>query len=420
MVKLALAAAEARLRRPMLVVAGASVIVFSTITFIVLFATATGTVDFLGRPLGTDFSNIWTAGLMVLEGRAPDVYHWPLHYAVQQEVHGRADIPFFGWHYPPFFLSVAALLALLPYIPALFLWQATTFAAAVLLVRRIVPDPVTTILAVGLPAGFICLAHGHNGFLTAALLTGAMLALDRRPVVAGILIGLVAYKPQFALLLPAVLLAGGHLRAFAAAAVTVALATLFTFAAWGWPVWQAFFETTHLTRTIVLEAGDTGWHKIQSAFSFVRMWGGSIPLAYAVQGLATAAVLVASVWLWRSPADHRLKSAGLLAGALLSTPYLFDYDMVVLGPAIAFYAAYGLEHGFRPGERLVLALAWFLPIVVRAIMQMTGFPAGFLLMAAFFAMVVRRAGAERTEGMNPAGRTSHPTIRQRAFAITRR
>ncbi len=44
-----------------------------------LFATAHGTVDSLGRPLGTDFSNVWTAGWMADQGQATQAWNWPAH-----------------------------------------------------------------------------------------------------------------------------------------------------------------------------------------------------------------------------------------------------------------------------------------------------------------------------------------------------
>jgi hypothetical protein len=40
----------------------------------------------------------------------------------------------------------------------------------------------------------------------------------------------------------------------------------------------------NFTQTVVLEQGGTGWQKIQSIFSAVRMWGASVPTAYAIQG----------------------------------------------------------------------------------------------------------------------------------------
>ena len=69
------------------------------------------------------------------------------------------------------------------------------------------------------PVTLICLTHGHNGFLTALLLGGGLMLLDERPFVAGLLLGCLIYKPQFALVLPPLLLAGWNWRAIAGAAV---------------------------------------------------------------------------------------------------------------------------------------------------------------------------------------------------------
>ena len=99
---------------------------------------------------------------------------------------------------------------------------------------------------------------------------------------------------------------------------------------------------------MVLEQGGTGWHKIQSVFSMVRMWGGGIALAYAAQGAVTIAVAAALTWLWRSAAAYPLKAAALIIALILATPYSLDYDLVVLAPAIAFLAADGLARGFAP------------------------------------------------------------------------
>ena len=80
------------------------------------------------------------------------------------------------------------------------------------------------LLALAFPSVLINVGHGQNGFLTAALLGGALVVLDRRPLVAGILLGLLVYKPQYGLMLPIVLAVSGRWRCFAAAAATVVLA----------------------------------------------------------------------------------------------------------------------------------------------------------------------------------------------------
>jgi hypothetical protein len=88
------------------------------LSILYLLVTSHGTLDAWGRPLGTDFSDVWTAGQMALDGRAPEAWNWAAHYQVQQAAHGDPHVPFYGWHYPPPFLLLAAPLAALPYLPS--------------------------------------------------------------------------------------------------------------------------------------------------------------------------------------------------------------------------------------------------------------------------------------------------------------
>ena len=412
-----------------------------------ILATSNGHVDYQGRPIGTDFSNVYAAGTYVLEGRPEKPFDPPAQHAREQAIFGAAT-PFYGWHYPPFFLFVAAVLALMPYGLALAVWQAVTFGLylwairAVLLIppptredgRRSRPggennattgtppassrslssgdalrrpvgseapspfgggikrDHLWLLLAAAYPAVFINLGHGHNGFLTAALIGAALVLLDRRPLIAGILFGLLAYKPQFGLLIPLVLLASGRWRTFVAATATVALLGLAATIAFGPQVWDAFLASTRFTREVVLEAGETGWHKIQSVFSWVRMWGGPVALAYAVQGAVTLAAAVALVWLWRSGAVFALKAAALVIAVMLGTPYSLDYDMMVLAVAIAYLAADGMARGFAPYEKSALAFLWLAPLIARSFAEATLIPLGVIAMLAVFVLTLRRAG----------------------------
>ena len=67
-----------------------------------LFGTANGLSDAVGRPLGTDFSNVYAAGTLVLDGQPQAPFDPALQYAREQAIFGDT---FYGWHYPPFFLS---------------------------------------------------------------------------------------------------------------------------------------------------------------------------------------------------------------------------------------------------------------------------------------------------------------------------
>jgi hypothetical protein len=330
---------------------------------------------------------------MALDGHAAAAYDWKMHWAVQKQTHG-IDL-FYPWSYPPVFLLVTAALAVLPYLPAFLLWQSASLLAALAVFRAILPQRAALLYALGFPAVLICFGHGQTGFLTGALLGGGVLALQRNEVVAGVLFGLLIYKPQFGILLPFVLAAGGYWRAFVAAAATVVVTIGTSIAIWGWPVWQAFFRSVPLTEKIVFEAGDTGFEKFQSIFAFVRSLGAPLSLAYGAQAVVTLGALAACVWIWRSEAAHRLKGAALLTGALLSSPYMLDYDLIAFGLAIALVVAHGLKRGFHPWEKTVLALAWFSPAIDRAIAGATFIPLGFLMLAAVFLLIVRRVRAEQ-------------------------
>lgn len=377
-------------------------LVVGTLAFAGLFLTSNGKVDRFDRPIGTDFSEIWVAGKWTLDGAPEKAFDNLAHYRRQQEEFTETS-GFFAWGYPPMLLAVAAFFALFPYWLALLLWQASTFPLYLAAIMRILPGPtparsLTLLAAAAFPAVFVNVAHGHNGFLTAGLLGFGMALLTRRPWLAGLCLGLLAYKPQFGLLIPLALLAGGHWRAIAAAGLTVLLTAGATIAAWGLAPWHGFIWMLGWSRVELLEQGSTGFQKIQSVFAAVRLNNGSVELAYALHGLVAAAAAISVALAWRSRADMRLKAAQLMVGALITTPYVLDYDMVVLGPALAFAVAHGVEKGFRPWEKTILAAVFLTPFFTRNIAFATGIHLGLIAELAFFAMMSARA----LEGWRPA------------------
>ena len=410
------------------------VLAASAIGLVFLLATSDGLNDRFGRPLGTDFSNVYSAGTYVLDGEPAAPFDPARQYAREQVIFGQAT-PFYGWHYPPFFLGLAALLATMPYWLALLTWQGATLGLYLWAMRAILlpsPSPagggsraasarggvssersspppgelrsptsplqgevkkvwLTLLLALAFPAVFINLGHGHNGFLTAALIGGALVMLDRRPILAGILIGCLAYKPQFGMLIPLVLIVSGRWRVFFSAAATVTALALAVTLAFGIEVWTAFLASTSFTQHVVLEQGGTGWYKIQSVFSWVRMWGGSVTFAYAVQGAITLCVALGLAWLWRARVSFAIQAAALLIGTVLATPYSLDYDLMLLAPAIGFLAAEGMRRGFGPYEKTLLAALWIVPLITRSVAETALIPLAVPVMLIAFGFLLHRA-----------------------------
>ena len=358
-------------------------------------AVSDGLIDRNGKPLGTDFSNVYAAGSLTWQGRPAEAYQPARQHAEEKAVFGGREVPFYGWLYPPFFFSVAFLVASVPYAWGLAIWLAASLAAYLAAMRAILPRPETLLIAAAFPAVFINIGHGQNGFLTAALLGGALHWLDRRPWLAGVLIGLLAYKPQFGVLIPVALLAGGRWSTIGAAVATIAALLAVSFVTLGDGVWHAFADSMTFTQTVVLEQGGIGWEKIQSVFSAMRMWGAGVHLAYAVQ-IALALMLAASLaWLWQSNAAFELKASALATASLLATPYVLDYDLVALAVGIVFFVRHGLSRGFRTFEISLLAAAWIAPLLSRGVAGATGIPLGLVVLLAFYVFTLRRALIDR-------------------------
>ena len=190
-------------------------------------------------------------------------------------------------------------------------------------------------------------------------------------------------------------MADGRWRTIAGAALTVIALIAISTLMFGTSIWHAFADSTAFTRDVVLEQGGTGWPKIQSIFSAARMWGADVSFAYAAQGALAVAVALGLIWLWRSDAAFALKASALAIGSLLATPYVLDYDLVVLAIAIAWFTRHGLAHGFKGGEISVIALAWIMPLLARSVAGAIHLPLGLLTMIAFYAIVFRRAVLDR-------------------------
>ena len=349
-------------------------------------------IDPFGKPIGTDFMNVWAAGKLALDGQPGAAYDYARHYAVQAQALDYAEgqeATYFGWHYPPSFMLVAALLALLPYGAALAAWMALTLPPYLAAIRAIVPHRRWLLFALAFPAVFVNLGHGQNGFLSTGLLGLGLLSLERRPMLAGFFFGLLTYKPQMGFLLPLVLIVDRQWIAFLSAAATAIAMSSLSYLMLGADAWQGFFGSFELTRTYILEQGSTGWEKIQSPFSAMRMLGASIQTAYAVHFAIALCVSAVVLWIWRSPVGIPLKGAALATGTLLVTPYLLDYDLMLLALPLAWLTVEGLRTQFLNWEKITLFIVWLLPLISREIGAL-GLPIAPIVLLVLLSFILRR------------------------------
>ncbi len=357
-------------------------------TLLFLIGTSHAGVDRNGFLLGTDFLSFWTAGRMLHQGGA--VYDAAAHIVAQRGYFAQPG-SYTAFFYPPSFLLACYPLGFLSYFPALGGWLLATGAAYLLAVRLWLREAGVTqpllLLAVAFPPVWITVAHGQTAFLVAALLGAGAFLVPARPVLAGICFGLATIKPQFGVLVPLVLLLTGEWRVIGAAAATAVLLGAVSALAFGPQTWAEWWAISHAAQAAMNE-GSVGFAKMQSPFAAALLLGAPLALAYAVQGLVTVAVVVSLGWAsWRRRYDLRLASA-MLAGAPLTTPFVLDYDLVLLGFPLIALAAFA---PFRPWEKAALAVTFVAAAFARPLAVNLGIPIMPLVLIAFFIVVLRRA-----------------------------
>ncbi len=348
-----------------------------------------------GLPMYTEFTNFWAAGRQALHGEAVLLYIPAEFKKVQEALVGTGHYVYSIWPYPPTFLLILAPFVALPYFAGFLTWDMVTLLGCIVVVFLIVRRGPAIPLVLASPFTARVLFVGQDGLLTASLLGASLLLLERRPLLAGVFIGCLTYKPHLGILIPVALIAGNHWRAFTSAAATVVLLAAASAAAFGPDAWAEF------PRQLFEEANASVFYDqnmgLQTVHGLIRVLHGGDIVAWLAQGVTAVGAAVA-VWLvWRSEVRYRLRAATLSVAALIASPHTFVTDMAVLAIPVAFLAGDQMRYGLLKGEQTLL-IALFVTGLVMLFER--GFaPIGPLVIVALLCVIFRRA---IWHGMPPA------------------
>jgi hypothetical protein len=367
--------------------------------FLFLIVGTHGWIVPLERATTTDFASFYAAGMLADIGTPALAYDQAAHYAMEQAVTA-PGIEYQFFNYPPVYLILCALFAQLPYLGAFVLFIGATLLFYLAVARRIVSDHSTaaTVVLLSFPMVFWTMGLGQNAFLSAALFGLALLLLDTRPIAAGLLFGLLCYKPHFGLLVPVALAAGGYWRSFAAAALSAGALVLLSLALFGWASWQAFFMTAGASHA-VYESGRILFTGFANPFGAVRLAGGPVALAYAVQGAASLAAAALVFVVWRHRLGLPLRAAVLASASLIAAPVAIFYDLM-LGTVAVCWLVRDKAHPISAAEKIFFAAITLLLLDVRHLGESWHLPVAATAALGLFAIVTARAVRELTE-QNP-------------------
>lgn len=332
-----------------------------------------------------DFSNLWSGSRMVLDGHVTFLFDVDAYRAALRAMFF-PTLPDQEWSYPPNILLIGTPLALLPIHLAYAVWTGGTIACLALAVRGLrLPMPVAAAVVIG-PAVLMNALFGQNGSLTAALLLGGLLAAPTRPILAGVLFGLLTIKPHLGILVPFCLLASGNWRAIVAASLTAVGLAVLTGLLWGFSVWPQFFtETGALMRGIMEAPYPQHYHSnALTIFSMARGLGAVVGSAYLAQAIGTLIMIGVAMWLWlpSTRISAPLRAATTATMALIATPYGYTYDSIPMGALVAV-----LFVSRHHPPVMLLAVAWLFPLVAH-LLNMSAAGATVLVPLALVAWVI--------------------------------
>jgi hypothetical protein len=376
-------------RRRVLLWSGA-LLVPEVVIFTIVMLWALGVFGVSRPPVAADFPSFYAAGSLVLAGTPELAYDQLAHWAAEQAVGGE-NYPYNYFFYPPPFLLICAPLALLPYAMAFVVFEAGTLLLYLLAVRRIaaIGGWAWCIPALAFPAVFWCLGLGQNACLTAGLFGAGTLAIDERPARGGAILGMLCYKPHFGLLVPVALAAGGHWKAFLAAAASVAAIVGATLALFGVETWARYLIAFAGSGT-VYGSGKVMLSGYITAFGAARLIGAPNDLAIAVQIVVSLVSAGIVAWIWRLKASLPVRGAALIAGTLLSVPMAILYDLLLISVCIAWIVRVARERGFLSWEKLLLMALYIISLVSLFVGLRYHVPLGPLAPAIVLALCLRR------------------------------
>lgn len=347
-----------------------------------------GVTDVSGKPLGSDYICFYAASALARDGEVSTIYDLKkIGLQEQKIVGGKTELV--GWYYPPTFALIVYPLSFVSYRLSLFIWLITTLYLYVWVIRRIAPSFVTLGLTLSFPGTLQNIVHGQNGFLTAALLGGGLLYLQNFPILAGLLLGMLSFKPHLAVLVVIALTASRNWKALIAMVFSVSCLVIASWLAFGYDPWLEFKATLDFV-VKATQIGYLPWQKMPTVLTAVRLLGFGPPYSYLIQGVLSVLIGLLVFCIWFIKTAHSIKASVCAVCIFLATPFAYQYDLTILALAIAWYGWECHQTGWLPYEKAVLFLMWLVPLINYPVSLLTRIQITPVMLTIFLVLAMRR------------------------------
>jgi alpha-1,2-mannosyltransferase len=308
------------------------------------------------QPMGMDFYCFWSAGRLAIDGRVLDIFEPKALALFQQQYLNAPEGWSLPWFYPPLLLLlISSAFGLLPYKAAYFVYLLISMSSYYLLARRFFPH-IRPLYVLSFPAFWFNLLSGQNGLLTAVILVGGLIALTRQPTTAGMILGLLSYKPQLCFAVPVFLIMERRWRTILAGAATVVALVAVSVLVWGPAVWTAFFTGLQTAQNYNQTGDSIRPDSLAHLYGTLRSIGIDHRSAMIANYIFAASAGCAAIRIWLRSTDEAVKYSVVILMSLLLPPHLMYYDFVVTGAVIAWLWP-------RENLRPALVILWCAPFM---------------------------------------------------------
>ncbi len=334
-----------------------------------------GIIDRAGNIKFQDFLQFPISARLIASGHADQLYDDQVLARGIRATTGRDTNVYLQYFYGP---QVA-----LPFIPLaalLFLTQAEIWVALSLLMylvsiyliwkRCAALRPyraLVAICALAYPPLFHFFMRGQLSVVVLVCFTAAYLAFfSERDFLAGVTLGLLAFKPQFLVAIPLILLLAQAWKALAGVVISAATQLALTSLYFGRDVMQVYFarllhSASHPGSTELIFS-PIQMHSLHSFWELLIPSGSGVWALYVLTSFAVTGIAAS---IWKSSAPLALRFSALMFAAVLVNPHLYIYDLLALAPAFLLLTDWSLDnplHSAKPALDVLLYLAFLLPL----------------------------------------------------------
>lgn len=308
-----------------------------------------------------DFPQCWSAARFALQGQPELVYDLK---KLEEDSRSVFSPNFIGhaWLYPPPAMLMYLPFGTLPYWPSWLLFSTLTALALLTVLRKIVPLQVTLWAMLASPVFELNYWMGQNGALNAALIGIALLCFYTRPIVVGLCVGAMIYKPHIAPVLGLLLVVERRWLSLLVAALTSALLVVASTYLFGVKMWEAWFTSLNI-KDLNFSNGVVYFEKMDSVLGFAKHYDLHSGAAWTLHLLAMLPAVYMTVATWKKPhVPFEIKAAMACFATLLVAPYAYMYDYVITLMGMAFWVKHLLQTPWNLSSYKHVVLLWLYPL----------------------------------------------------------